>query len=130
MSYIFGKLWHSAIIWPIRKSFQCILQSVRFLLAKQTRLSGTSDNESYATYSSPRSECAHGVTGKRGPTRQNALSGAEQRTAPLTHTGAHKARRTTPASGTTIIFSVLHSEPQQTANNNKQSFIWDSFVNW
>ena len=47
MSYIFGKLWHLAIIWPIRKSFQCILQGVRFLLAKQTRLSGTSDNESY-----------------------------------------------------------------------------------
>ena len=47
MSYIFGKLWHSAIIWPIRKSFQCILQGVIFLLAKQTRLSGTSDNESY-----------------------------------------------------------------------------------
>ena len=47
MSYIFGKLWHSAIIWPISKSFQRILQGVRFLLAKQTRLSGTSDNESY-----------------------------------------------------------------------------------
>ena len=47
MSYIFGKLWHSAIIWPIRKSFQCIPQGVRFLLAKQTWLSGTSDNESY-----------------------------------------------------------------------------------
>ena len=47
MSYIFGKLWHSAIIWPIRKSFQCILQGVRFSLAKQTQLSGTSDNESY-----------------------------------------------------------------------------------
>ena len=47
MSYIFGKLWHSAIIWPIRKSFQCILQGIRFLLANQTRLSGTSDNESY-----------------------------------------------------------------------------------
>ena len=46
MSYIFGKLWHSAIIWPIRKSFQCILQGVRILLAKQTRLSGTSGNES------------------------------------------------------------------------------------
>ena len=82
-----------------------------------------------ATYSSPGSECAHGVTGKRGATRQNALSGAEQRTAPLTHTGAHKARRTTPASGTTITFSVLHSEPQQTANKNKQSFIRDFFVN-
>ena len=38
-----------AIIWPIRKSFQCILQGVRFSLAKQTRLSGTSDNEFYAT---------------------------------------------------------------------------------
>ena len=47
MSYIFGKLWHLTIIWAIRKSFQCILQGVRFLLAKQTRLSGTSDNESY-----------------------------------------------------------------------------------
>ena len=47
MSYIFGKLWHSAIIWPIRKSFKCILPGVRFLLAKQTRLSGTSDNMSH-----------------------------------------------------------------------------------
>ena len=47
MSYIFGKLWHSAIIWPIRKSFQCILQGVRFLLANHTLLSGTSENESY-----------------------------------------------------------------------------------
>ena len=47
MSYIFGKLWHLAIIWSIRKSFQCIPQGVRFLLAKQTWLSGTSDNESY-----------------------------------------------------------------------------------
>ena len=47
MSYIFGKLWHSAIIWPIRESFQCILQGVRFLMANQTLLSGTSDNESY-----------------------------------------------------------------------------------
>ena len=47
MPYIFGKLWHLAIIWAIRKAFQCILQGVRFLLAKQTRLSGTSDNESY-----------------------------------------------------------------------------------
>ena len=36
MSYIFGKLWHSAIIWSIRKAFQCIPQGVRFLLAKQT----------------------------------------------------------------------------------------------
>ena len=82
-----------------------------------------------ATYSSPGSECAHGVIGKRGPTRQNAVSGAEQRTAPLTHIGAHRARRTTPASGKTITISVLHSEPRQTANYNKQSFIWDSFVN-
>ena len=41
------KLWNLAIIWPIRKSFQCILQGVRFLLAKQTWLSRTSDNESY-----------------------------------------------------------------------------------
>ena len=72
-----------------------------------------------ATYSSPGSECVHGVT---GPTRQNALSGAEQRTAPLTHIGAHKARRTTPASDKTITISVLHSEPQQTANNNKKLF--------
>ena len=47
MSYIFGKLWHLAIIWAIRKAFQCILQGIRFLLAKQTWLSGTSDNESY-----------------------------------------------------------------------------------
>ena len=47
MSYIFGKLWHSAIIWPIRKSFQSILQGVRFLLANHTLLSGTSENESY-----------------------------------------------------------------------------------
>ena len=47
MTYIFGKLWHSAINWPIRKSFQCILQSVRFLLANKTLLSGTSENESY-----------------------------------------------------------------------------------
>ena len=47
MPYIFGKLWHLAIIWAIRKAFQCILQGVRYLLAKQTRLSGTSDNESY-----------------------------------------------------------------------------------
>ena len=47
MSYIFGKLWHLAIIWANRKAFQCILQGVRFLLAKQTRLSPTSNNESY-----------------------------------------------------------------------------------
>ena len=48
MPYIFGKLWHLAIIWAIRKAFQCILQGVRFLLANQTRLSPTSDNDSYA----------------------------------------------------------------------------------
>ena len=47
MPYIFGKLWHLAIIWPIRKSFQCILQGVRFLLANHTRLSPTSENDSY-----------------------------------------------------------------------------------
>ena len=47
MSYIFGKLRHLAIIWAIRKSFQCILQGVTFLLANQTRLSPTSENESY-----------------------------------------------------------------------------------
>ena len=47
MSYSFGKLWHLAIIWAIRKAFQCILQGVRFLLANHTRLSPTSENESY-----------------------------------------------------------------------------------
>ena len=47
MSYRFGKLWHLAIIWAIRKAFQCILQGIRFLLANQTRLSPTSDNDSY-----------------------------------------------------------------------------------
>ena len=47
MPYIFGKLWHLAIIWAIRKAFQCILQGVRFLLANHTRLSPTSENESY-----------------------------------------------------------------------------------
>ena len=47
MSYIFGMLWHLAIIWAIRKAFQCILQGVRFLLAIHTLLSGTSENESY-----------------------------------------------------------------------------------
>ena len=50
MSYIFGKLWHLAIIWAIRKAFQCILQGVRFLLANHTRLSPTSDNESYSLF--------------------------------------------------------------------------------
>ena len=52
MSYIFGKLWHLAIIWAIRKSFKCILQGVRFLLANHTRLSPTSDNESYTNATS------------------------------------------------------------------------------
>ena len=47
MSYIFGKLCHSAIIWPIRKPFQCILQGVRFWLANHTRPSPTSDNDLY-----------------------------------------------------------------------------------
>ena len=47
MSYIFGKLWHLAIIWAIRKAFQCILQGVRFSLANHTRLSPTSENDSY-----------------------------------------------------------------------------------
>ena len=47
MPYIFGKLWHLAIIWAIRKAFQSILQGVRILPANHTRLSPTSDNESY-----------------------------------------------------------------------------------
>ena len=47
MPYIFGKLWHLAIIWAIRKAFQCILQGVRILLAKYTPISPTSENESY-----------------------------------------------------------------------------------
>ena len=47
MSYIFGKIWHSAIIWPIGKSFQCVLQGVRFLMANHTQISPTSDNDSY-----------------------------------------------------------------------------------
>ena len=47
MPYIFGKLWHLAIIWAIRKAFQCILQGVRFLLANHTRLFPTSENDSY-----------------------------------------------------------------------------------
>ena len=46
MPYIFGKLWHLAIIWAIRKAFQCILQGVRILLAKYTQFSPTSENES------------------------------------------------------------------------------------
>ena len=48
MPYIFGKLWHLALIWAIRKAFQCILQGVRILLAKFTRISPTSENDSYA----------------------------------------------------------------------------------
>ena len=47
MPYIFGKLWHLAIIWAIRKAFQCILQCVRFLLANHSLLSGTSETFSY-----------------------------------------------------------------------------------
>ena len=47
MSYRFGKLWHLAIIWAIRKAFRCILQGVRFLPANHTRLSPTSENDSY-----------------------------------------------------------------------------------
>merc|ERR1712047_157807 len=47
MPYIFRKLWHLAMIWAIRKAFQCILQGVRILLAKYTRISPTSENESY-----------------------------------------------------------------------------------
>ena len=30
MSYRFGKLWHLAIIWAIRKAFQCILKASDF----------------------------------------------------------------------------------------------------
>ena len=56
MSYIFGKLWHLAIIWAIRKAFQCILQGVRFLLANHTRLSPTSENDSYI-FRSARTSC-------------------------------------------------------------------------
>ena len=47
MSYIFEKLCHLAIIWPIRKSFSCILKGVRFLQANHTQLSGTSETFSY-----------------------------------------------------------------------------------
>ena len=36
-----------SLIWAIRKAFQCILQGVRFLLANHTRLSPTSENDSY-----------------------------------------------------------------------------------
>ena len=50
MSYIFGKLWHLAIIWAIRKSFQWILQGVKFLLANHTRFSPTSDNDSHTFF--------------------------------------------------------------------------------
>ena len=47
MPYIFGKLWHLAIIWAISKAFQCILRVLILQVAKQTRLSPTSENESY-----------------------------------------------------------------------------------
>ena len=47
MPYIFGKLWHLAIILDLRKAFKCILQGVRFLLANHTRLSPASENDSY-----------------------------------------------------------------------------------
>ena len=50
MPYIFGKLWHLAIIWAIRKAFQCILQGVRILLANHTRISPTSENDSYVLF--------------------------------------------------------------------------------
>ena len=50
MPYIFGKLWHLARIWAIRKAFQCILQGVRVLLANHTRISPTSDNDSYGKF--------------------------------------------------------------------------------
>ena len=50
MPYIFGKLWHLAIIWAIRKAFQCILQGVRILLANHTRISPTSENDSYSVW--------------------------------------------------------------------------------
>ena len=44
---------------PIRKSFKCILQGVRFLMANQTRLSGTSDNESYISFLSQQMNAIH-----------------------------------------------------------------------
>ena len=50
MPYIFWRLWLLAIIWAIRKAFQCILQGVRFLPANHTRLSPTSENESYPLF--------------------------------------------------------------------------------
>ena len=50
MPYIFGKLWHLAIIWAIRKAFQCILKGVRILLANHTRISPTSENDSYILF--------------------------------------------------------------------------------
>ena len=50
MPYIFGKLWHLAIIWAIRKAFQGILQGVRILLANHTRISPTSDNDSHILF--------------------------------------------------------------------------------
>ena len=60
MPYIFGKLWHLAIIWAIRKAFQCILQGVRILLAKYTRISPTSENESYLVMLSEWNICDSG----------------------------------------------------------------------
>ena len=35
MSYIFWKLWHSAIIWPIWKPFEYILRCVRVVLTQR-----------------------------------------------------------------------------------------------
>ena len=62
MSYRVGKLWHLAIIWAIRKAFQCILQGVRFLLANHTRLSPTSENESYLERLHWNANCAQVAT--------------------------------------------------------------------
>ena len=71
-SYIFGKLWHLAIIWAIRKAFQCILQGVRILLAKYTRISPTSDNESYSILSSKLTfKSWISTSEKRGPSCPN-----------------------------------------------------------
>ena len=44
-----------------KEIFQCILQGVRFLLAKQTRLSGTSNNESYLLFPNLKQE-GHMIT--------------------------------------------------------------------
>ena len=43
MSYIFGKLGHSAIIWPIGKPFECILRGVRVLLTQCNCVHWTQD---------------------------------------------------------------------------------------